>query len=47
MTGPEDHEIDAALSALDTLAEAPLTAHVDAFENVYRVLQDRLSQAES
>ncbi|MBK5248265.1 MAG: hypothetical protein JJE50_02340 [Actinomycetales bacterium] len=47
MTTPDDHEITAALEALDDLSEAPLTTHVEAFENVYRVLQDRLSQAES
>ncbi|WP_165962878.1 hypothetical protein [Occultella glacieicola] len=42
----DDPEIEAALTALGGLSEVPLSQHVDAFENVYRVLQDRLTQAE-
>jgi hypothetical protein len=40
-------EIEAALTALGGMSEAPLSQHVEAFENVYRLLQDRLTQAEN
>ncbi|WP_163542206.1 hypothetical protein [Occultella kanbiaonis] len=43
----DDPEIEAALTALAGMSEAPLSQHVEAFENVYRVLQDRLTQAEN
>lgn len=43
----DDPEITQALQALDDLPDADLPAHVQAYEQAYRLLQDRLTQAES
>lgn len=46
-SAPEHPEIDAALRAVEDLAEQDLSAHVPAFEALYRALQDRLAEAEN
>lgn len=38
-----DARVDAALARFDELAEAPLTAHPEIFEDVHRRLQDALT----
>lgn len=44
--GTGDDGVDQALRALDDLADAPLRAHVTAFESVHTALQDRLSESD-
>ena len=39
-------ELDAALARVESLEDAPLTEHADAFEHVHEVLQRRLGEAE-
>lgn len=41
-----DAQVTAALRALERLDESELGSHVPAYEEAYRLLQDRLSQAE-
>ena len=41
-----DPHVDAALTRLDGLADAPLREHVAAFDAVHGALQDRLADAE-
>lgn len=41
-----DPALEAALAAVETLDEQPLPAHVEAFEDVHRLLVERLAEAE-
>lgn len=41
-----DAQVTASLRALEQLDDAELSSHVAAYEEAYRLLQDRLSQAE-
>ena len=44
--GTGDEGVDQALQALDDLSDAPLRAHVTAFEAVHAALQDRLADSD-
>lgn len=44
--GTGDDGVDAALRVLDDLTDAPLRAHVMAFESVHTALQDRLAESD-
>lgn len=46
-SAPEHPETEAALRAVEELPDDDLSAHVPAFEAVYRTLQDRLADAEN
>lgn len=41
-----DRELDAALSEVENLGEAPLPVHAEAFERVHELLQRRLGEAD-
>lgn len=44
--GTGDDGVDQALLVLGDLSEAPLRAHVAAFESVHAALQDRLAESD-
>lgn len=46
-SAPQHPQINTALDAVADLPEHDLPAHVDAFETLYRTLQERLAEAEN
>ncbi|WP_159622422.1 hypothetical protein [Ruania rhizosphaerae] len=44
---PADDDLQAALAFAEALGDEPLPAHVEAFERVHTILQDRLARADA